>query len=713
MIVLSALPWTALAQTRGQEHQALRERLTAAAAPLAKMARVSLQVESLDDGDTVLAQGGEELLNIASNTKLFTAAAALATLGPDYTFTTELFADGLARGKATTLYVRGKGDPSLTTERLYGIAAELWHAGLREVTGDLVLDETWFDATRTPRGFAQGDADHAYLSPTGALSLNANAIALVILPAKGGAKPAVQLDPASDYATVDTSRLTGRCAAPDLQVSSTPQGEGGERQKLTVRGCLVDPAAGARVLKKIDHPAFYFGHTFKRVLAQRGIRIKGTVRLGESPKGAVPLHVVESEPLADVLKVVNKRSLNFAAEMLLKAMAAQQRGTPATFAAGLDVVADYLAREVGLPRGSYVMENGSGLNDFNRFSAAQVNRVLRHMEKDLALSPDYLASLGIAGVDGTLRNRLTRTDAEGNLRGKTGTLGTVASLSGYVQAASGERFVFSFIANDFTAKVAEVRRALDVVGATIAQFGKAPRAAPEPGPEDPALLLSAQKVRSYTATAQGKGFLRAALATESDPAVRLALANALWLQAPTEHAHLRALLAALQLDSRSAARVQSVFRTLERPVPGLEAAAALALGGNAEAIARLVALSPAFEGDEHAEPQLARGLARIADGAPHDLLYSLSAATVEERLSASRLLLRQATGGDERHPLWAMLRSGRASPSSAFAVLTRLLQRGTPISSPAEAGLLAADPSIRKEESAEALADSPVAPYGG
>ncbi|MGQ0508164.1 MAG: D-alanyl-D-alanine carboxypeptidase/D-alanyl-D-alanine endopeptidase, partial [Myxococcaceae bacterium] len=440
----------------------LREQLETLAGPLASTARISLQVESLDDGTVTFSKGGNELVNIASNTKLFSTAAALATLGPDYEFTTELFAPDLRNGKAKALFVRGKGDPSLTTERLYGIAAELLHAGLREVSGDLVLDETWFDAQRTPRGYDQEETDFAYMAPTGALSLHANAVGLYVLPARPGVKPQVTVDPPSDYVTVDTSRLSGQCPRPDLGVKSRPDGE---KQKLVVFGCLVDPRAGARVWKKIDQPAFYFGHTFKRVLADRGIQLKGKVRLGAAPKDATPLLVARSESLADVLKKINKRSINFAAETLLKTMAAEKVGTPATFASGLKVVADFLERDVGIARGTYVMDNGSGLNDANRFTSAQVNKLLRYMNNRFDLAPDYLASLGIAGVDGTLRNRFGKTDAAGNLRGKTGTLSKVTAVSGYVRAGSGERFTFSLVANDFPVRVAEVRRGLDSLGA--------------------------------------------------------------------------------------------------------------------------------------------------------------------------------------------------------------------------------------------------------
>ncbi len=135
-------------------------------------ARVTVQVRSLEDGTIVFSRDPDELLNPASNVKLFTAAAAISRLGPEYRFETEFLVDSEFKdGKAKVLYVRGRGDPSINTDRLYGIVSELMHAGLKDVQ-EIVVDDSWFDAERLPPGFDQEYGDKAYLAPTGALSLN-------------------------------------------------------------------------------------------------------------------------------------------------------------------------------------------------------------------------------------------------------------------------------------------------------------------------------------------------------------------------------------------------------------------------------------------------------------------------------------------------------------------------------------------------------------
>jgi len=162
-------------------------------------ARTSVQVQSLDDGTVVFAQDADDLLNPASNVKLFTAAAALVRLGPEYRFETEFLVDREAGGRARVLYVRGKGDPSLSTERLYNIAGELYHGGLREVLGDLVVDDGWFDGQRLAPGFDQEVGDRPYLAPCGALSLNWNSVAIYLRAGdRTGARARVESEPASD-----------------------------------------------------------------------------------------------------------------------------------------------------------------------------------------------------------------------------------------------------------------------------------------------------------------------------------------------------------------------------------------------------------------------------------------------------------------------------------------------------------------------------------
>jgi serine-type D-Ala-D-Ala carboxypeptidase/endopeptidase (penicillin-binding protein 4) len=243
--------------------------------------RVGVHMLSLDDGSVVFSHNADELLNPASNVKLVTAAAALVTLGPEYRFETEFLVEPESDGiKAKTLYVRGKGDPSLTTERLYAIVGDLVHTGLREVQ-DIVVDDSWFDAERTPPGYDQEDSDRAYMAPTGALSLNWNAVGVYLRPGDTmGAKGVVELEPQSDFFVVENALTTGNRRARRFSVSSDAAGA---QQKIVVRGQVPQGSGYMSVWKKIDNPPMYFGQTLKQLLVLRGVKVKGKVRQAVTP----------------------------------------------------------------------------------------------------------------------------------------------------------------------------------------------------------------------------------------------------------------------------------------------------------------------------------------------------------------------------------------------------------------------------------------------
>ena len=383
-------------------------------------ARVGACVVSLDSGATLYARDADALLNPASNVKLFTAAAALARLGPEFRFETELSTDaasaGLPGGAARVLYVRGKGDPSLGTERLQGLVADLVHLGLRRV-GDLVLDDGWFDAVRFGPGFDQESGDKSYLAPAGALSLNANTVAVHVGPGdRPGARGRVEVEPDSTWLELVNRVVTvGPRAARRLTVASValPQG----RQRILVEGRV--PAGGRTSVhtRKIDDPARYLGETPRRLLEQRGVRVTGRVRLGPVAPDARLLHVVESEELGEIVRRLQKGSSNFIAEQLVKALGAAAAGPPGSWPSGVAAVEGFLD-EVGIPRGSYVMRNGSGLNDANRFSARQLTRLLAATWRRFPSAAEFLAALPVAGKDGTLRTRLEGTEAAGQVRAK-------------------------------------------------------------------------------------------------------------------------------------------------------------------------------------------------------------------------------------------------------------------------------------------------------
>jgi len=681
-----------------------------------KASRVGIFIQSLDDGTVVFSQNPDDLLNPASNVKLVTSAAALATLGPEYRFDTEFLVDPElpSDGKVKTLYVRGKGDPSMTTERLYGVVSELLHAGLREVQ-DIIVDDSWFDPERTPPGYDQEESDRAYMAPTGAVSLNWNATAIYLRPGAGpGAKGTVEMEPNSDFFVVENGLMTGSRLARRVGVASKPFGD---KQRIIVKGQVSSEQGVVSVWKKIDNPPMYFGYTLKELLKSRGIKVKGRVKQGLAPTRAKLVHVAQSDTFDLILKRLNKLSNNFVAETLLKTMGAEVRGAPGTFQKGIEVVEAFLEREVGIAPGSYVMKNGSGLNDTNRFSATQMARILRFMSQRFPLAPEYLSSVGIAGKDGTLKYRFEGSEAVGRLRAKTGTLENVSALSGYVQATGGELFVFSMMVNDYPGRSGPVVQGLDALGAAVAAAGSSmgPSRAvaalsdsARPGGE---LAAVASRIKTYLELGKQRdqrniSFLRTAWRSERDPAVRAVLADSLYQSNPSDYLGARTLLDSYSASTDVYGRLRAVARELSVGVPGVGSMVELAAGGNAEALSRVVELAGASRGDGQAESELAEALGEVARTAPEELVVALREAGTGERDVAVSLLARGLVQvGDADHPFWKSLRKQLGASDPALVTFVRNLDATL-------SQKVAEQKAPRAPDSVEASAPGSAAPVG-
>src|SRR5438477_244834 len=397
VVVLAVAPLAA--QGAQSDREALRKAVEQLLSqPPLSNARVALQVESLDDGQVIYSRNPDDLLNPASNTKLVTAAAGLLRLGPEYRFITDYLADKpMAHGRIGTLYVKGRGDPSVTTERLDGLVSDLWHRGVRTI-GAIVLDDSLFDREEYGPGWEQEPSDKAWAAGVGALSVNHNAGAIYITPAdRVGARASVEVEPdARDYFVIDnrvvTVRANGRRKLRPRTVAE------GERTRIVVDGRIPLRADSMMMYRRVGDPAFYYGHTLRMLLRQRGIRVSGRVKRGAIPQAAVLIQSYESPELAEIIHDMNKASSNFIAEMLVKTLGAELKGMPGSWPKGLEVAEDLLA-ELGIPRGTYVLKNGSGLNDTNRFTARQIATLLQAVWKRFPVASEFVSSLGIAAGD--------------------------------------------------------------------------------------------------------------------------------------------------------------------------------------------------------------------------------------------------------------------------------------------------------------------------
>jgi D-alanyl-D-alanine carboxypeptidase/D-alanyl-D-alanine-endopeptidase (penicillin-binding protein 4) len=707
VVVLLGPAWGARAD-RAEEREALKKALNSIIdrTPLAR-SRVAVQVVSLDDGSVVYRRNADELLNPASNVKLFSSAAALVRLGPEHRFDTEFLVDrpqaarprdpvafsdgGELKG---SLYVRGKGDPALTTEKLWTLGSELFHTGLRTVGGDLVLDDSYFDDEPNGPGFDQERSDRPYMAPVGALSLNWNTIAVYASAGEApGTKGRVDLEPSSDFFTVENN--TGTVHPRGLRrvtVRSLPQGD---KQKLVVNGRLPQGLPPSAVYKKIDQPAFYFGHSLKEVLAFRGIKVKGKVRRGITPADVQTLLVHQSDTLELLLKKVNKSSSNFTAEQVLKTLGAKLKGA-GTWPAGVSVVEEFLSSEVGIPRGTYIMKNGSGLNDTNRFSAAQICRLLVHMWNRFPLAPEFMSSLGIAAKDGTIHHRMVGTDASGRLRAKTGTLENVTALSGYVQSIGGERFVFAMMVNDYPERAGPVIAGLDAIGAAIAASGSpegpalgAAKAFGAPSVPGPMAELKA-RIATYESLSamrdrRNVAFLRTALSTERDPALRAVVADAVYRSDPDDYAGARTLLDNFDSGVDVLGRLREVSRELAAQTPVVPSLLRLAAEGNAEALSRVIEILALSKTDQALMGELLEPLAEVSRNAPEELIVTLRAAREGVRDAALDVIAKSLCRAAEAdHPFPLAVRRMQGSRDPALASFARALDEGLSIRIAAE-----------------------------
>jgi D-alanyl-D-alanine carboxypeptidase/D-alanyl-D-alanine-endopeptidase (penicillin-binding protein 4) len=398
-------------------------------------------------------------MNPASIAKLATTFAALELLGPAYTWTTSVYADGVIENGTLkgNLYIEGRGDPKLVTERLWLLMRRVQGLGIRTIAGDIVLDHTMFEVPPQDPGAFDGEPLRPYNASPDALLINYKSVLMTFTPA--GARALVEVEPP----------LAG--VQFPAEVPTRP-GCGDWRPAL--RADFSNPTRvrfagsyGANCGERYwpiayVQPAAYAARAVGGMWQQLGGTVKGQVRDGKVPAGAQPAFEFASPPLAEVIRDINKYSNNVMAQQVFLTMALQ-RGTPATFDAAREVLDAWWIDRIGGEPPAF--HNGSGLARDERISAAQLARLL-HAAWSSPLMPELVASLPFAGVDGTLRRGRTPS-GQGIAHLKTGSLRDVNGVAGYVDAANGKRYVLVAIVNDPNAAAAQ--SAIDALVAWTAQ----------------------------------------------------------------------------------------------------------------------------------------------------------------------------------------------------------------------------------------------------
>lgn len=462
-------------QVNGRLRGALESILNEAAI---QEAEVSFMATSLDDGVVIAESNADALINPASNVKLVTAAAALDILKPEYRFKTEYYVKGVLKGGVLygDLVVKGYGDPTVTNERLIRVANELYLYGIERITGSIIVDASYFDEETEAKGWELEEApDRAYAAGVGALSFNYNAIAVYVRPGDPGKPAVVRLDPPVEAATLDGEVTTGRWRGVTHVMSKHDRATG--NTLVQVSGAVGHRDSPRRIYRRMWDPAYYFGSGLVAYLQQRGVKVRHRVIKGTVPEGARLVLVDRSPMLTDIVGDLNHYSNNFVAESLVKAISkkapgAEEEDRPGNFKDGLAMVRDFLERKVGFQPGTYVYENGSGLNDVNRLSARQIIQLLSYMRRDFETGTEFVTSLAVAGTRGTINFRMRDTVAQRRLRAKTGTLRGVSALSGYVEDPAGGTIAFAILVQGYKGPVSPIWDVQNKIGLALASAGE-------------------------------------------------------------------------------------------------------------------------------------------------------------------------------------------------------------------------------------------------
>ncbi len=407
---------------------------------------LSIYVEDLQTGEVLLRWRDDEPRNPASTVKLLTTLVALDTLGPAYRWKTEVYANGeiIDDRLDGDLLLKGYGDPFLVTERVWQLLRAIRQAGIREITGDLLIDDSYF---------AVGDYDpaafdrqplRAYNVAPNALLMNFKVVRYWFEPDPEADAVIVNVEPPLENLQIDNRlRLrNGSCRGYQRGITITSN-VGADKVTFSGRfpkGCeryAMDRTA-------LSHNAFVYD-LFKTLWRESGGVFDGDWDNVVADVEAKPIVSFDSLPLRDMIARVNKHSNNVMARQLLYTLSAEVSGSPGTEEGGRKVIADWLAAKK-LASSTLAISNGAGLSRDARITASDLGLLLRFAWRQPYM-PEYVASLSLSGLDGTLTRRFRNTNLIGQAHLKTGSMDDVTALAGYLQSRSGRRFALVALQN--------------------------------------------------------------------------------------------------------------------------------------------------------------------------------------------------------------------------------------------------------------------------
>lgn len=396
----------------------------------------------------------EKLFIPASLTKILTAYTSFKNFPMDHKFKTQLLTTGIFEEHSLKgdLILKGGGDPSFISESMWVLVNNFIRTGVKEISGNLVVDDSYFDSIRFDDSREDSRVDRAYDAPVGALSFNWNSVNVYIRPGKTIGSPAkIYADPMSSYIKVINRATTAKGNVKKIRVSrQVDKSRPGD--VIIVAGTIGIERDEVVSYKSITEPDFWSGIQLKEFLDQRGVLLKGNVVRGKAPTEAKVLVELEGSDLRKVVTDMMKFSNNYVAEMLTKNISAYVDKEPGNIVGGIKIIRNTLENDLGFQKEHYNLVNPSGLTRLNKLRPLDLANLLNRAKNDFKFFPEFIASMPISGIDGTLKDRFGQ-DIDIRVRAKTGLLNGVTGLAGFIGHPMGKMFTFTFIYNGTQTKI--------------------------------------------------------------------------------------------------------------------------------------------------------------------------------------------------------------------------------------------------------------------
>jgi serine-type D-Ala-D-Ala carboxypeptidase/endopeptidase (penicillin-binding protein 4) len=461
-------------------------------APPVSKGEWGLLIVDAANGEVLYEKNAASYFVPASNMKLLTTALALDKLGLNYRFRTTIETDGALSPAGVlwgNLILVGRGDPNLSNRKfpfdtkeefdgppervLAELADQLVARGLKEISGDIVGDDSYFPRERYPDGWEIDDIVWEYGAAISAIVVDDNTVTLTLIPGeKAGDSVSTLLEPSTpDFTVKNQVTTSGAKDKPDLRLTREPGAP-----TIQVTGTLPAKSEPRKLVLAIEEPAQHAATLLAQLLAQRGVKFTGEIRAQHDADRAESSRTVLAEhlslPLGDTVKLVNKISQNLHTEVLLR-VAARQQGVWATPEDLLKFPVEFYSR-AGIADDDVIQTDGSGLSRHDMVTPRALVALLQFAQKQPWFAA-YYSSLPVSGIDGTLNDHMKNSPITGRIHAKTGSVSHVRTLSGYADTPGGRHLIFSFLSNNQGGKNHETYDALEsLCEAMIQEFDAAP-----------------------------------------------------------------------------------------------------------------------------------------------------------------------------------------------------------------------------------------------